>query len=145
MVIDNIRELLQGFTLVIISFSVYAVSKNLIEVKKNISKLESGRKIKPTTFEKDSLYLNHLIDNHFEYFVRMHTETLRNRYQDSLLRDDDIEELATDIVIDIMREMSDEYIELMEYYISDMEYYVSSRIMEKITPFVVSLNVAKLK
>jgi hypothetical protein len=131
----------------IIALALYIVNlkNNLDKEREKTNKLLSASIVKPTSFDKDIVYLNSLIEQHFQYFIENHTETLKNRFKESLMRDEDTEEIVTLIVLDILSEISSDYRTLLSFYINDIEKYVSTKVLQAFTPFAVSINISKFK
>lgn len=132
----------------LLSLSTYilvsSLSKTSKEVKTLKSQVASLSKKKSIDFDKDFKMLNDTIEKNVDYFIKNLLKPLLTKYADSLMRDEDIQEIIITLSYDIRQELSEAYVNELLYYISDIDKYIIKRLNEKLLPYFVALNVNKL-
>lgn len=112
-----------------------------LKLKESLAKSPKKRAI---DFEKDIKCLEISMENNVMYFVNTLLTPLLAKQDGGFLKDSDIEEIITTIVVNVISELSDEYIKELEFYISDIESYIAVRVNERLTPYTAQLNAKKL-
>lgn len=132
-----------GVTILSISSIIaYRSYKNQVKkLKETISKIPKKTTI---DFEKDIKCLDISMKNNVDYFVNNLLSPLMSKQDGGFLKDSDIKEIVTEITLNVVSELSDDYIKSLSFYINDLESYIAKRINERITPYIVKLNVHKL-
>lgn len=141
-------SLISAGVVVVLSIGTYYLTSSLNKTVKEVKSLKgqvvSLSKKKNIDFDKDFKMLNDTIDKNIDYFVRNLLKPLLTKYADSLIRDEDIQEIILTLSYDIRQELSETYIRELLYYVSDIDKYIIKRLNEKLLPYFVAMNVNKL-
>lgn len=144
----EIISLISAGAVAVLSIGTYylvsSLNKTVKEVKVLKGQINSLSKKKNIDFDRDFKMLNDTIDKNVEYFIKNLLKPLLTKYADSLMRDEDIQEIILTLSYDIRQELSETYINELLYYINDIDKYIIKRLNEKLLPYFVAMNVNKL-
>lgn len=94
-------------------------------------------------YEKDVQYLNHMIDEKLKYINTSIFPYISKGGK--VITDEDMNKLISSVAIDVKRNLSSNYKELIGFYIADLDLFIGSRLKSTLEPQFLSHNIRTLK
>ena len=136
--------LIINFILVILCiFLILIIFNYRKRISQSISLINKYKESINRDYQKDSQYLNQIIEEKTEYLNNSIIPYVSK--QNKIITDDDLNKIITSAVIDIKRNISEPYEDLLRFYINDLDVFIGSRLKSILEPQFVKNNVSVLK